>query len=152
MAFPGGFQRMPDETALEAARREAREETGLDLSDSRVVGTLDDLHPRAAFLPPIVVTPCVFVVPARAEVAPGAEAEAALWIPVADLFAPEHRTVVTVPFPSDPREFPAIQVGAELIWGLTERILSQVGELVGASGPAVPGFETQPPRGAAPAR
>jgi len=134
MALPGGFQRLPGEPALETALRETREETGLDLSGSRVVGALDELHPRTALLPPIVVTPWVFVVPAQADVAPGAEAETAVWIAIQDLFAPENRTVITVPFPTAPREFPAIRIGPHLVWGLTERIVAQIEDLVGGDG------------------
>lgn len=134
MAFPGGFRAGPDESAIETARRETLEETGLDLAGARGVGPLDDLNPRTPFLPPLVVTPWVFVVPARAAVVPGAEAEAAVWIPVADLLTAEYRTTFVFQLPGHSREFPAIQVGPHLIWGLTERILAQVFDLGGLAG------------------
>lgn len=134
MAFPGGFRAGPGELAPETARRETLEETGLDLTASRVVGALDDVNPRTPFLPPLVVTPWVFVVPERAVLVPGAEADDALWVAVGDLFAQGHRATFTFPAPGHSREFPAIRVGAHLIWGLTERIVAQIGDLGGLTG------------------
>ncbi|MEM7293438.1 MAG: CoA pyrophosphatase [Pseudomonadota bacterium] len=53
-AFPGG--RMdPGETSLQAALRETREEIGLDLNESSVLGRLDDYATRSGF----VMTPYV---------------------------------------------------------------------------------------------
>lgn len=134
MAFPGGYRAGPDEATIETARRETLEETGLDLAAARVVGVLDDVHPRTPFLPPLVVTPWVFLVSARAAVVPGAEADDALWIAVGDLFAPAHRGTFLLPVPARSREFPAIRVGPHVIWGLTERILAQVRDLGGLTG------------------
>jgi 8-oxo-dGTP pyrophosphatase MutT (NUDIX family) len=131
MAFPGGFHTTPDESSLDAARRETLEETGLSLADARVLGRLDDLHPRTPFLPPIVITPYVFAVPRRAPVAPGAEADEAFWIPLRDLFADAHRGVYDLRLPDGAHRFPAIRIGPHIIWGLTERILAQLGGLVG---------------------
>ena len=133
MAFPGGFRAADDEPVLRTARRETLEETGLDLGTSRFLGALDDLSPRTPFLPPLVVTPHVFVVPGRAPVAPGAEADEALWIAVRELLDPDNRTACSVPLPTGTRDFPAIRIGSRVIWGLTERIIRQIADLTGTT-------------------
>ena len=53
-ALPGG-RRDPGETITEAARREVREEVGLDLGPDRVLGLLDDYPTRSGYL----ITPVV---------------------------------------------------------------------------------------------
>ena len=62
---------------------------------------------------------------------PGDEADAALWIPVSEIFDPGNRTSFRLSLPGGTRDFPAIQVRDLVIWGLTERILQQVAELAG---------------------
>ena len=129
MAFPGGFQSADGETLATTAARETREETGLDLdARGRLLGAMDDLSPRTPFLPPIVVTPHVFAVGAREPLAPGEEADEALWIPARDIFGPANRTTFVLSVPGGERAFPAIEVGSHLVWGLTERILRRVAE------------------------
>jgi len=131
MAFPGGFRAADDEPALLTARRETLEEAGLDLVTSRFLGALDDVSPRTPFLPPLVVTPHVFLVPDRAPVSPGAEAEEVLWIAVRDLLDPDNQTAYALSLPTGTRDFPAIRVGSRVVWGLTERIIRQVAGLAG---------------------
>jgi 8-oxo-dGTP pyrophosphatase MutT (NUDIX family) len=133
MAFPGGFRAAGDEPVLCTARRETLEETGLDLGTSRFLGELDDLSPRTPFLPPLVVTPHVFLVPGRAPVAPGAEADEVLWIAVRDLLDPDNQTACSVPLPTGTRDFPAIRIGSRVIWGLTERIIRQIADFAGTT-------------------
>ena len=129
MAFPGGFQAGSGESLATTAAREAFEETGLDLAaHGRLLGVMDDFSPRTPFLPPIVVTPHVFAVGAREPLAPGDEADEALWIPARDIFDPANRTTFAIALPGGERAFPAIEVGSHLVWGLTERILLHVAE------------------------
>jgi ADP-ribose pyrophosphatase YjhB (NUDIX family) len=133
MALPGGFQAANGESLSATAARETREETGLDLAEcGRLLGALDDLSPRTPRLPPIIVSPHVFAVGARAPLVPGDEADEALWLLARDIFDPANRTTLALPLPGGERAFPAIEVGTHLVWGLTERILHQVATIAGA--------------------
>jgi 8-oxo-dGTP pyrophosphatase MutT (NUDIX family) len=131
MALPGGFSSSADPSLEATARRETAEETGIALAGSApLLGALDDVSPRTPFLPPIVVTPYVFVVPDRLEARPGPEVEAAVWLPVGQLFSAEFRKPFRLTLPGEVREFPSIVIGHDTIWGLTERVLHQLEELV----------------------
>ncbi|MCW2619662.1 MAG: hydrolase, partial [Modestobacter sp.] len=83
-ALPGG-RRDPGETAVAGALREVREEIGLDLAETDVLGLLDDYVTRSGY----VMTPVVCWAGRVGELA-GAEAEVASvhQVPVADLDVP----------------------------------------------------------------
>ncbi len=130
MALPGGFVAATDASLADAARRETAEETGIGLSDPRwLLGALDDVSPRSAYLPPLVVTPHVFLVPERLTATPGPEVDAAVWLRVADLYDPALRSRFSLTLGGVARDFEAIVVGGYTIWGLTERVLQQLGAL-----------------------
>ncbi len=132
MAFPGGFRASADEPLETTASRETLEETGLDLArHGRLLGALDDLSPRTQHLPPLIVAPFAFAVPSTPPLVAGDEADDALWIPVRELVAPANRTTFTLALPGGERTFPGILVRDRVIWGLTERILSRLWDLVG---------------------
>ena len=130
MAFPGGYQADDSEPLADTARRETLEETGLDLGTlGQLRGILDEVSPRTPFLPPLIVRPHLFTVAVASPLRAGDEADAALWVPVRELFDPSRQTLFSLPLPDGVREFPAIAIGEHLIWGLTERILRQVADL-----------------------
>src|SRR5688500_9926100 len=63
VALPGGRWETQDADLEATAIRETLEETGIDIaSEGRVLGALDELHPRTPTLPPIIVRPYVAVV------------------------------------------------------------------------------------------
>jgi len=127
VALPGG-RHEPADASLEAtATRETREETAVDLvSHGRVLGSLDDLHPRTPVLPPIVITPFVFVLAGEADLAPSHEVESVFWVPLAALRDPAASREVELELTGGPRRVSSFRYREHTIWGLTERVLREL--------------------------
>ena len=127
MGLPGGRMAARDRSLLNTVLRETFEEIGLDISASGVMlGQLDELRPRTPVLPPIVVTPFVAVVPPESEAVPNEEVAEALWVPASALTAPAALGEATVQTRAGELTVPAFRVGSHVVWGMTERILSQL--------------------------
>jgi 8-oxo-dGTP pyrophosphatase MutT (NUDIX family) len=124
IAFPGGRYERGDPDLLATAIRETREETGVDLAHAELLGSLDDLYPRTPTLPPVVVRPFVFALDRRPGLVPSAEVERAFWLPLTRLGEPGVRREITLTLRGVERTFPAYLVDEEVIWGMTERILT----------------------------
>lgn len=133
VALPGGRHEAGDPDLLATAIRETREETGIDLSHSERLGVLDDLYPRIATLPPVLVRPFVFSISSAPLLATSEEVEHAFWVPLERLVEPGVRREVTLQVRGIDRVFPAYDLGDEVIWGMTERILTPLLELIGYS-------------------
>ncbi len=130
MAFPGGRYGAGDLDLEATAVRETREETGVDLSGAERLGALDDLYPRTSLLPPVVVRPFVFALSRRAALVPSDEVQRAFWLPLARLSEPGVRRDVTLTLRGGTHTLPAYLVDDDLIWGMTERILTPFVDLV----------------------
>ncbi len=96
----------------------------MELSAAERLGVLDDLHPRTVMLPPVVVRPFVFALAQRAAPVPSAEVQRAFWLPVARLFDSGVRRDITLTLRGEQRTFPGYLVDEDVIWGMTERILT----------------------------
>ena len=130
IAFPGGRYEPADPDLLATAIRETREETGVDLTSAERLGPLDDLYPRTATLPPVVVRPFVFALVRRPPpLVPSDEVQRAFWLPLSRLGEAGVRREITLTLRGVERTFPAYLVDDELIWGMTERILTPFIEL-----------------------
>jgi 8-oxo-dGTP pyrophosphatase MutT (NUDIX family) len=118
-SFPGGRIDPDDAGPVEAALREAREETGLDPAGVEVLLTLPEL-----WLPPSnsVVTPVVawWRQPSAVSAVSPEEVDAVARVPVADLVDPTNRLMVAHP---GRFEAPAFRVAGMLVWGFTAGIL-----------------------------
>jgi len=130
IALPGGRYGVGDRDLFATAVRETREETGVDLSGAERLGVLDDLHPRTPTLPPVVVRPFVFALARRAALVPSDEVQRAFWLPLRRLSEPNVRREVTLTLHGAVRTFPAYLVDDDVIWGMTERILTPFVDLV----------------------
>jgi len=130
IALPGGRRESGDADLLATALRETREETGIDLAGVEQLGRLDDLYPRTPTLPPVLVRPYVFAVAARPALAPDVEVQRAFWVPLLRLAEPGVRRAVTLTLRGVERTFPAYHLGDDVIWGMTERIITPFVELV----------------------
>ena len=124
IAFPGGRYDVGDRDLEATAIRETREETGVDLSSAEPLGALDDLYPRTSLLPPVVVRPFVFALTRRTPLVPSDEVQRAFWLPLRRLSEPGVRREVTVTVRGGAHTLPAYLVDDEMIWGMTERILT----------------------------
>lgn len=127
MALPGGRREAGDRALLQTAVRETEEEVGLKLEPSSLLGELDDLEPRTRTLPRLVVRPFVFGLPQKPRLTPSREVALYLWVPLSVLLADTTKGEVEIGYLR--RSFPAYLVGGHVVWGMTERILSQFLEL-----------------------
>jgi 8-oxo-dGTP pyrophosphatase MutT (NUDIX family) len=132
IALPGGRHDPTDATLQDTAVRETREETGIDLArDGLVLGTLDDLRPRSATLPSIIVTPFVAVVRADVTIETSDEVASAFWVTLASLGDPAVAVESEVTARGTTWRVPSYSLGGHVVWGMTERILHNLLALLG---------------------
>ena len=132
MALPGGHRETIDADLVETARRETHEEIGLDLNQAgRYLGSLGGIraNPRAGF--DLVVTPQVFALEDKAvPLQPNEEVAEVLWGNLDEMIS--GRSLTDASFPEFQREgtFPGYQVGAQVVWGLTFRMINDFFDLI----------------------
>ncbi len=127
IAFPGGRTEDRDRTPEATALREANEEIGLAHGDVEVLGRLGVHETGTGYrVVPVVgmIAPPLSLVPDENEVAEIFEA------PLAFLIDPANRRLETMVRDNVARRFYAIPYGAYFIWGLTARILVNLGEVL----------------------
>ncbi len=134
MALPGGRRDLRDPDLHATAVRETEEETGIG-APLHPLGALDEVAPGSRRLPPLVIAPFVFGVPADVVASPDPrEVEAALWVPLDELRAEGAASELVLEIEGMRRTFPSIAYGEHVIWGLTHRILGQFLELAARAG------------------
>jgi len=130
IAFPGGRWSPGDADLADTARRETREEVGVDLTGVPVTAILDDLAPRTPVLPPILVRPFVFVLPQPAVLLTNPEVDAAWWVGLDTLLEPDLLR------PMEYERYGTLVRGSGyhlkhgILWGMTERILTPLLDLL----------------------
>lgn len=124
IALPGGRRDAVDLDLEATAIRETREEVAVELLGAERLGALDDVRPRTQLLPPVLVRPFIFALADRPSLSPSLEVQSAFWAPLARLLVPGTHRDVTLPVPGGDRTFPAYVLGQDVIWGMTERILT----------------------------
>ena len=133
VAFPGGSIDA-NESAVEAALREAEEETGLDAGGVEVLGTLQRLGlAHSNFL----VTPVLgwWRSPSPVRVVDYAESAQVFRVPVRDLLDPDNRVMATVHRAGRTFDSPAFTVNGVVVWGFTGIVLSGLFDQLGWSVP-----------------
>jgi 8-oxo-dGTP pyrophosphatase MutT (NUDIX family) len=133
LALPGGRWSEGDEDLIATARRETFEETGVDLHGASPVAALDDLVPKNPVLPPILVRPFVFTLPAQVPIRPNHEVAGAWWVPMDALLDPA--ALRPYEYRRHDRSIQAIGYHLEIgvLWGMTERILTPLLDLFSAT-------------------
>ena len=127
VAFPGGRRDVTDLTLEVTARRETHEELALDLNaHAQLLGVLDDLRPRSAALPSIAVRPYVFALAGDVMLVPNEEVQSTFWVPLLKLRDPSCAAEHVFERGGSRFFFPAYRVGADVVWGMTERIVTQL--------------------------
>lgn len=138
MALPGGRVEPEDEDLLATAARETFEEVGLDLrAGGEALARLGTIRPSSPFAPRVSVTPFVFVAPPEyyskgesKELSLSEEVAVAIWVPVDELKKGGRSAVFRMAFAGVEREWPAYPSQYGLIWGITERILTEFLSLI----------------------
>jgi 8-oxo-dGTP pyrophosphatase MutT (NUDIX family) len=129
VAFPGGSIDAP-ETPVQAALREAVEETGLDTNGVEVLGTLQELGlAHSNFL----VTPVLgwWRSPSPVRVVDYGESAQVFRVPVRDLLDPDNRVMATVHRAGRTFDSPAFTVNGVVVWGFTGIVLNGLFEQLG---------------------
>lgn len=130
VAFPGGRHEPGDNDLVETAVRETREELGIDLrSNAEVIGRLDDLHSTTVKLPNVYVRPFVLAVSQLPEMTLSPEVAESFWVPLNVLRANASWRMTSVNARGLTFEVRACQFEGKVIWGMTERIISQLLEI-----------------------
>ena len=136
VALPGG-RRDPDDADLSVtARRETREEVGLDLDRIGVLlGGLPAVAPASRRLPSLSVTPWVFAVEPGHELtlSPG-EVDAAVWVPLDALRDERAAGEMLIEIEGGSHRFPSLTYEDYVVWGLTLRVLHNFLAIVRAAG------------------
>ena len=130
VALPGGRIEPGDESLLNTAIRETSEETGLDLTDATLLGTLNEIRTRSPHLPPIIVRPYVFVAAERGTLVTSDEIAEAFWAPLGVLFSNENMLRTLVDARGMQISVDAIDFEGRVIWGMTERILRSLQDII----------------------
>jgi len=137
VALPGGRRDPGDASLLHTAVRETREETGIILSpELEHLGPLEEVAPVSPRLPPVTIYPFVFGVHREVAARPDPrEVEQAFWVPLDLLRNPEIHRETKIRFPQGGSGvYPSYQVGDQLVWGLTYRIVSRFLQATDPSG------------------
>lgn len=130
VAFPGGGIDDADGGPVDAAVREAVEETGLKAVGVDVLGSLPEVGlPVSNFM----VTPVLawWAAPSPVDVVDYGESAAVFRVPVRDLLDPRNRHTATAGTGVFAHRGPAFDVDGVLVWGFTAMVLNQLFDQLG---------------------
>jgi len=127
VAFPGGRVEEVDVSFAATAVRETGEEVGIDLTRSEFLGYMDPFVPRNRM---VRVVPAVYALTETVSAHPSPEVSSHRWVPFAELLlSVKNRGLETVG-EAPGIAVPSFRFGDYVVWGLTERILTSLAEMV----------------------
>jgi 8-oxo-dGTP pyrophosphatase MutT (NUDIX family) len=126
IGLPGGRPHLDDVDPCATAIRETAEEVGVTLSRAQRIGQLDDVWPRTELPQVVVVRPFVFALSGKVPLVTNHEVAEAFWVPVTQLRDPAIYRQTELIVRGRQLVFPAYHLGSAMVWGLTERIITQV--------------------------
>ena len=133
-AFPGGRIEEADRSPRSAAERETKEEVGLNLGDSRLLGRLSDLKGSTI---PVCVSCHVYSLPSIPNLSPNGEVEDAFSIRLSELADRQRWAEAEFTVRNETKLYPTIDLGLDgkpLLWGLTYRFVIQLLGHAGVAG------------------
>ncbi len=143
IAFPGGRLEASDTGPVDAAVREAREETGVDPGGVEPIGTLPPMPvPISRHL--VTPVPAWWTRPSQVAAVDHAESVDVFRLPVAELLAPENRATTVLRRGDEEYRGPAFTVDGRLVWGVTGLILARMFDELGWVEPWDAGREVVP--------
>jgi 8-oxo-dGTP pyrophosphatase MutT (NUDIX family) len=127
MAFPGGHYEPEDKTLRVTAERETLEEVGLDLARSgHYLGSFSPVKANPRGNLDMLVVPQVFALETKPEgLQANYEVAEILWGDLGRMLDRQLLTQSTFPQFNRSTVFPGYQVGKEVVWGLTFRMLNE---------------------------
>ena len=125
LSFPGGRVEPDDPDALHAAIRETREEVGLSLSTSQLLGQLDDLSTRPVRRH-LVIESFVFFGPLHGPFTLNHEAQSVHRVSLDDLLAGVGRSRFAFDYRGQAVDLPCVDVDGRRLWGLTLRMVDDL--------------------------
>jgi 8-oxo-dGTP pyrophosphatase MutT (NUDIX family) len=130
MAFPGGRAEPGDAGLSATAMREVAEEIGLDLQrDAELLGALDEVQALARMRPmDLTIQPFVFNLHAPAVAYVREEVTSVHWLSLEHLLGAAARGFHKRRYGGQVQRFPCARVEGLVIWGLTYRMLLDLGE------------------------
>ena len=126
MALPGGRVEASDASVEDAARRETQEEVGIDLSQVRCLGQMNQVA-SPALTPRVVVTPFVFALESDPKVQIDfSEVASVHWFGIERLQSGEGRSMFDYQYGGRALRLPCIDLDGQRIWGMTLRIVDEL--------------------------
>ena len=127
MALPGGHAHESDRDMLATALRETREEVGVDLARHELLGALDEhaANAQGRFIG-LVIAPFVFALREDPVISPNHEVAEVLWAPLGRMARGEIDAVLELQRNGQTVRFPGYEVGGQVVWGLTHRVLQNL--------------------------
>jgi 8-oxo-dGTP pyrophosphatase MutT (NUDIX family) len=122
MAFPGGHRSLNDRTYLETAVREAREETGVELGEHEILGTLPVAYTLGRR---VRVVPFVFQLKNDVSIHTNEEVAESFWVSLSEMGKMEP-TKSEVRLEEGRLKADSYIYLGQVIWGLTFRIINML--------------------------